>query len=220
MSEPHTVSAPAKESYPRGFHFLTGDRNWLDYGGVWSRHVADKRFHFIELTNMDEACGRDNAGHPTYDVQLSEVDLDTVPSAEVASAMQCCGLDRHDVMVMGMSAEALAETVRSYGVSSPLHSVSSNNAHKAIAECRAESYRLTQDETAYEAAMSRPVNALGSTAREFGQGDLHSALLRGIREGNASARIIGKMYDAANGQTLGGAMPARQLAEIRESLKR
>lgn len=217
MRTPYIVTAPKKEKYPRGFHFLTGDVNWLDYGGVWSRHVSGQRFHFIELTNMDEACGRDNQGHPTYVVELTEIDLALVPPKEFASAMQCRGIDRRDAMEM--SSEALAECVRSYGVRSPLHDVSSNNAHKAIAECRAESYRLTRDENAYEAAMSRPVNAIGSTAREFGTGDIHSALIRGIREGNKDACLIGKMYDAANGQTLGGKLPDAQLDEIRNAIK-
>lgn len=207
---------------PRGFHFFTGDRNWLDYGGVWMRHVDGERFHFIRLDNMDEACGRDNEGHPTYSVDLSEVNLSTVTPSEITSAMQCYGIDRRDIMTDDDDGNAatLAECVRSYGIASPLHSVRTNNAHKGITECRRESYRLTRDAEAYEAAMERPVNAIGSTAREFGRGDLNSALVRGLEAGDKTARIIGKMYIAAKGQTLGGKLPESELAAIKKAYDR
>lgn len=202
----------------RGFHFFTGDVNWLDYGGVWMRHIDGERFHFIRLDNMDEACGRDNEGHPTYNVDLSEVDLAEIPWTEIASALQCCGCSDPEAAT-GIEIAELAECVLSYGIASPLHSVNTNNAHKGIAECRRESYRLTRDADAYEAAMERPVNAIGSTAREFGKGDINSAMVRGIQAGDPAARIMGKMYDHCNGQTLGGPMPTEELEAIREALR-
>ena len=106
------------------------------------------------------------------------------------------------------------------GISSPLHAESTNNAHKGIAACRKESYRLERDAAAYEDAMERPVNRLGSTAREFGRGDLNSALVRGLEAGDAGARIMGKMYIAADGQTLGGRLPESELAAIKEAYNR
>lgn len=203
----------------RGFHFFTGDVNWLDYGGVWARYIDGQRWHFIELLNMDECCGRDNEGQPRYSITLSEVDLDEVPPEEIRRALECCGLLEHvqehqDGVGCG---ELVADAVRSYGIAAPLHEESTNNAYAGIAACRKKSYRLTRDAEAYEDAMSRPVNRLGSTAREFGRGDINAALLRGLEKGDQDARIIAKMYVAANGQTLGGKMPERDLRAIRDA---
>lgn len=200
----------------KGFTFHTGDVNWLDYGGVWCRHIDGRRFHFIELTNMDEACGRDNEGHPTYSVTLSEVDLEDVPEAQQADALRSCGSDTGRPEHLDDS--ALAEIVRSYGIASPLREESTNNAHKGIAACRAESYRLTRDDKAYRQAMARPVNRIGSTAREFGRGDLTSGLVRSARAGDPNAQIIAKMYVNTGGQTLGGRLPEDELAAIKGSI--
>lgn len=200
-----------------GFRFFTGDRNWLDYGGTWSRHIpGTRRYHFIRLDNMDEACGRDNEGQPTYRVQLSEVDMDEISDDQINDAMRSYGNDDSS----GLTDAECAGLVFEYGISSPLHSESTYNAYKGIAACRKESYRLSRDAEAYEEAMERPVNRLGSTAREFGRGDLNSALIRGLEAGDKSARIIGKMYIASNGQTLGGRLPESELAAIKEAYDR
>src|ERR1700759_3150326 len=76
----------------KGFQFFRGDVNWLDYGGTWARRIDGKRYHFIELINMDEACGRDNEGQPRYTVELCEVDLAVVPPREMRSALQFCDM--------------------------------------------------------------------------------------------------------------------------------
>lgn len=189
-------------SIGKGFVSVTdGDVNWLAYGAVWGRKIAPRRYHFIELTNMEEARGRDNAGQPTYYLTLCEVDLGEVPE-------RCCGLDDD---APTLSEDAVADAVRSYGVAAPLHEVSTSNAHKGLAECRKESYRLTRDAHAHQQALDRPVNRIGSTAREFGRGDLNAAVLRGLKAGNQDAWIIAKMHVAAGGRTLGGRIPEEEL---------
>lgn len=188
-------------STSRGFRFFAGDGNWLDYGGVWARPVAPMRFHFIELVNMDEACGSDNDGQPTYSVTLSEVDLNSLLSG-ITDALHSCGIELP--LKESISPDQVADCCRSYGLAAPLHEANTNNARRGIAECRAESYRLTRDAEAYEAAMNRPVNRIGSTAREFGRGDIQSAIVRGIDAGNPDATLVGKMYHNTGGNTLGG----------------
>lgn len=184
------------------FRFFTGDVNYLDYGGVWERRVGETRFHFIELVNMDEACGRDNEGSPTYHVSLTEVDIAGIGPDQIADAMRCCGTEPPFDGAIAM--EEIADACRAYGIAAPLHDVSTNNAAKGIAECKRESYSLSKNPEAYEAAMNRPVNRIGSTAREFGRGDIQSAILRGINAGNPDATIMGKMYHNADGNTLSG----------------
>lgn len=204
----------------RGFRFFMGDVNWLDYGGTWFRKVGPRRWHFIELTNMDEACGRDNEGRDKYVVELSEVDLDGISAETQQSAWRSCDGDCQttDETTPGERDVITAGCCFSYGAKAPLHSEETNNAHKGIRACRAESYSLTSDADAYRAAMERTVNRLGSTAREYMTGDTNAAVIRGMESGDPAARLIGKMYVAAEGRTLGGSIPTADLEAMREKL--
>lgn len=169
-----------------GFKFLVGDVNWKDYGGKWYKPVAGTtRYHIIEFTNMDEACGRDNDGCPPYVVELSEVDTD---NDQLEDAMRCCGFDDAEYQ---RDSPAAAEALHSYGAKSPLwESGATGNAFKALAAAKRESRALMRDASAYESAMDRPVNAIGSTAREYGSGDIQSAILRGVSEGDPKAELM------------------------------
>ena len=88
-----------------------------------------------------------------------------------------------------MKVEALA----SYGAVAPLEQWAGSNARKLLAEARSES-RSLDDPDKYEAAMSRPVNRLGSTAREYAAGDFDSAIERGLARNDMSAQIMAKMH--------------------------
>jgi hypothetical protein len=68
-----------------------GDVNRSEYGGTDMRHVRTRLFQFIELTNMDEARGRDNEGRARYVVELSHVDLDALSPDTIRSALDSCG---------------------------------------------------------------------------------------------------------------------------------
>jgi hypothetical protein len=162
-----------------------GDMDVLGYGGTFLRHVGDRRYHAIRFDNMDEACGSDNEGHPRYHGSLVEVDL---ASANIQAAADSWGEDasEHDDL-------ALAFMVTSYGEYAPLHDEASNNGNKLIRDLKRMSREIEGDSTRYEALMSRPVNALGSTAREFQHGDFQSAMDRGLRSGNEAAGIMAVM---------------------------
>jgi hypothetical protein len=157
-------------------------------GGKLARRVGGRRFHVIEWTNMDDACGRDNEGHPKYVVELSEVDLDSAPIEE---AKRSCGWEGAPD-----TDEALAEMVHGYGAKAPLYSGEGNGLAKLVAEAKRESRALASDPDAYEERMSRPVNALGSTAREFQASDFQSAMVRGVFAGDPKARVMAKMHGA------------------------
>lgn len=64
-----------------------------------------------------------------------------------------------------------------------------------LREARREA-RALLDEYALEAAMDRPVNAIGSTAREYMKGDLTSAMQRGCEAGDKTARLVAKISGA------------------------
>ncbi len=174
------------------------------------RKVEGRRFHCIELTDLVDACGENDADQMggKFNVELREVDLDTMPDQQINSALRSCGwiltdgqitneYDGSEVGTIKQTDEILAECCADYGCAAPLFSNIGNNRGKLYCEARAESYRLSKNNEAYEAQMNRPVNALGSTAREYGQGDLNSALVRGIQNDNPNAKIMAKMYGAS-----------------------
>jgi hypothetical protein len=164
------------------FHFLTGDMNWLDYGGKWYRKVADTRYHVIDLTNMWEATGDKSA--PQYNVSLFEVDI-TSPLLKMAMSGYDEDLQDNELVKV----DALA----TYGAGAPLWTSYGGNSKKLLAEARSES-RSLDDPDKYEAAMSRPVNAIGSTAREYAAGDFQSAIARGVEQGKANAKLMAKLH--------------------------
>jgi hypothetical protein len=180
------------------FRFLTGDVNWQTYGGKWYRKASEGQYHIIELTNMDECCGRDNEGQPTYCVDLSLIDLTEIPVDAMTSALCSCGLEDRPLNLNAWDTWTendrlmLVECLHSYGTKAPLWQDSGNAYAPLLQQARAESHALDNDE-AMTAALDRPVNRLGSTAAEFMRGDLDSALLRGLIAGNQEARLVAKI---------------------------
>lgn len=162
-----------------------GDVDVLGYGGTFVRHVGERRYHAIRFDNMDEACGSDNEGHPRYHGSLVEVDLDCA-DVDAAAESWCEDASEHDDL-------ALAFMVASYGEYAPLHDEASNNGNKLIRDLKRMSREIEGDSDLYENLMERPVNGIGSTAREFQRGDLDSALQRGLRSGNEAAGIMAVM---------------------------
>jgi hypothetical protein len=167
----------------------TGDVNLLDYGGKNWRFVGNRQYQFIEFINMDEACGRDNEGQPKYNVSLRLVDLNTATPGNIKSALNSCGWDGMDQT----NDEMLAECLDSYGAHAPLEQYSGNNARARMRQAYQAANALL-DPSQLEEALQKPVNKLGSTAREFAQGDFTSAMQRGCESGSPDARIMAKMH--------------------------
>ena len=173
-------------SVMRGWQFLTGDVDYMTYGEKWYRQVGDTVYHVIELVNMHDATGETE--QPVYHVNLQQIDLSI---ADLDSALSCCGWIKDDVTDPRM----LVDAVSSYGQYAPMGgNYDGNNYRKLLAEAKRESKRLTRDDDYHAQRLARPVNQLGSTACEFAQGDMMSAIIRGIASGDRSARIVGKMH--------------------------
>lgn len=171
-----------------------GDVNWLDYGGRWIKKIDDTRFHVIELINWEEAVGEREAAEigARYNVSLSEVDL---ANADLDSATDSWGMEEGywESIDPGMLGYVLADCVDGYGQKAPISNDNGNNAHKLIREAKAESRRLVADPDFYDSMMERPVNRLGSTAREYQRGDLDSGLIRGLFAGDRNCQIMAKI---------------------------
>jgi hypothetical protein len=153
----------------RTWHDIGSDVNWIDYGGHWARRIDDTRYHVIRFDNLADATGDETAG---YHVQLSEVDI---TSGQLDSALCAMGWtdinwiddpDSNPARLPLCQVEALS----SYGAYAPLESFAGHNAHSLMRQAKALSRRLERDATAYETAMDRPVNKIGSTAREYAAG--------------------------------------------------
>lgn len=173
-----------------------GDVDVLGYGGSLARHVGGRRYHVIQFDNMDEACGSDNEGRPTYNGSLREVDLDV---ADIDAARQSYGYEDEDINDVG-----LAFMCSSYGQYAPLVQEDSNNGHKLIRSLKRESRDIEADSDRYETLMDHtPVNGMGSTAREYQTGDLDSAIQRGLRNGNEAAGIMAIMSKPRQPVSLG-----------------
>ena len=175
------------------FTFLTGDVNWPQYGGKFVRKVGTRRYHIMEVMNWRDACGRE-APAETYNVSLSEVDLDVIPENAIVSALRSWGWDRNGDTESGdhviLTDLILVEVLHSCGSKAPLGEYNGNNLRKLMQSARAESAAL-DNRYAHKAAMAKPVNAIGSTADEFMRGDIVSAMSRGD---TTAHKIMRKMH--------------------------
>lgn len=164
---------------------MAGFVRWCDpdgYGnGTWGREVSKGLFHVIEVTDIK--------GNPKYVVELCSVDLNEITDKVQAEAKKSCGWDG-----AGDEPRVLAEMCHQYGAKALLHSVDTNSRSDGFRACRKESYALSRDASLYEERMSRPVNKIGSSAREAMQGDFTSAMVRGVAEGRPDAKLMAKIH--------------------------
>ncbi len=194
------------------FKFLTGDVSYTDYGGKWWKRMSGRRYHVIELLNWQEAVGERDAAEigATYNVSLSEMDLDVIPAKEIASALRSCGWEivangdienEHDgATVAAKGADyydlVIVEACHGYGLKAPLSDENGNSYHKLMREAVSYSHRLRTPRE-HRKAMRKPVNRIGSTAAEYMQGDITSALVRGVVAGDGTALLMAKIETAS-----------------------
>ena len=171
------------------FKLLDGYENQL-----WVRQPEKDvdRFHFIQVIDMVEACGKDNEGHPKYVGELCEVDLDLITTKRKKEACDTCDEFRTPEE---LKAENLADLCFQYGIKAPLFSVSTNVKRDAYRLCAKESIRL-DDPAEHHEIMMGVCNGIGNSRLEYMQGDTLSAVARGVSKGDTKACIFAKMYGA------------------------
>ena len=148
---------------------IGSDVNWIDYGGRWARHVSGTRYHVIRFEN----CSEWGDGATGYHCDLSEVDI---ASPKLESALACCGLTMAEIAdIQEKHREwAKAEALSSYGAAAPLWQEAGKNAHALIRAAKRESRMLASDPEALEERLDRPVNAIGTSARNYALGRILS----------------------------------------------
>ena len=165
----------------KGWLDVGSDVSWEDYGGQWGKRASEGVWFFVKFENMLEYMSEGElkqGGHDVYYAQVKQVDLREVPVSEVESAMKSCGpddLERYEVEIHeAIHATACAD----YGIYAPLDQFEG----KRAAVVRAEAFRAAEeymvDADSLESALDKPVNKIGSTARDFRMGDCLAGLKR------------------------------------------
>lgn len=183
------------------FKFLTGDVNYLTYGGKWISNVqkrGDVEFFFvIEVMNWIEAVGeRDAEGKPTYNMSLTIVSPQQAGEKKMEEAYSCCGVDDEiieNATKNGALAELQVESLHSYAGGVPVWSEDGNNFHKLFAQARQEAGKAD-----FDCVMEAPVNRLGETGREAlkltDPREVLDRILAQSEEPTPEQRIVAKMY--------------------------
>lgn len=175
------------------FKFLTGDVNWIDYGGKWvSKRLNNGEFDYwlvLELLNMDDACGRDNEGQAKYCASLAVVSPSEA-GEELNKAAECCGYDQ--AQLANASDLCKVEMLHSYGVYAQTWTASGNNAHKLLREGKREA--MLQATFTFGFVMDRAMNRIGTTGWEALRGDITAGLTRAIESGSPEGQVLGKIY--------------------------
>ena len=182
----------------RGWTELCSDYSWEDYHGMWARKCkATGAWYVLKWTNLYDAMGERDClrdGIPQYECEVKHLDLSAIPESEKTSALRSCGYrfnvetgaieDEHNGSVVAPAEHAdlaLVECLVQYGLGAPLECFTGNVRPSNVrANARRFAEDLMRDATREKlrSRLSRPVNALGSTAFEYGIGDFKSAMER------------------------------------------
>lgn len=184
-----------KKWQAKGWSDVGSDCNWEDYGGLWGKRAGDGVWFFVRFDNMLEHMGAEEmqaSGTEPLCAQVKQVDLNEVPLKELKSAMESCGPDDIEAIDEEYHELIHAEACQSYGCSAPLDEFFGTNPVHVRAEAfRAAEYYM-QDDLALEDALDKPVNKLGSTARDFRGGNC----LAGLERYAAQVQATGAADDA------------------------
>jgi len=165
---------------PKGWEALFEDADCL-----YARDLGHGRIHFIRVDDMLDACGNDWEGPYEYELALSEADLKIVGDKALEDGRTSHEMDEEEWAKVDDVWKA--ETCHSAGQVAPLARDKAKKGYQAAVRRLAKiSADIEENPAVHECYMNARVNALGSTAREYMQGDIHAALDRmGARpEGN------------------------------------
>ena len=147
-------------------HFLTGDVNFLEYGGKFvTKKFNNGDFDYwivIELINFEDATGEKLNGSK-YIIEVSAISPQSAGENSLNSAFECCGMDfTTDPLIQ-------VEVLSNYGVSAPLESFRGNNAHKLLKEAK---HNIPIYTGLFGFFMDPPKNRIGNTGWDFISGDI------------------------------------------------
>ena len=104
----------------KSFRWLSGDVNWVNYGGKWYKRVEVSRFvdriwkvrlnsyHIIEFINFEDATGELYYGKYPYTIEVSYIDLAFTPwHSQIGSALKCVGEEKYIPNLISGKAEMM-----------------------------------------------------------------------------------------------------------------
>jgi hypothetical protein len=187
---------------------LGSDVNWIDYHGMWARQAPDGSWYVLRWTNLLDAGGEEFADTP-YECEVKRIDLDDTPAEQIKSALECCGLRATDEgIISGGDIVAagdkiplcLVECLIQYGGGAPLETFTGKRYPTRIrAEARRYAEECMRNMPLLAKQLARPVNRIGSTAEEYGKGDIDAALARGPFD--TAKNIMRKLHDLPPGES-------------------
>jgi len=190
--------------------FLTGDVDWQDYGAMWC--LKDGAVWWVLRFENKAEWGDGAKGYYCDVLRVSDLDVSVESKKEALDSIGM-SVDEFQTLCFENTSQAemtILDALVGYGVYSPMGSFESNYPDRARAQARREADRLIADNEECEKALERPVNKIGTTAGEMGQGNILAGLDRAasdVMSGEPISKdkeILLRMYGATNGQTLGG----------------
>lgn len=182
----------------RGWIELCSDVNWIDYHGMWAKKGHDGAWYVLKWTNLRDAGGDECAEvHGEYECEVKRLVLAEV---DIASALRSCGYSAtSEGLTVDYSAEviepqfaeyAIVEACVSHGFGAPLESFyGSKHPLRLRAEARRYAETCMHDEWLREERLERPVNAIMTSAEDYGAGRL------GLFDRNTyDAHVRGRTY--------------------------
>jgi hypothetical protein len=198
----------------KGWEYISGPHWWTGEDAMWVRKAKDGAWFVLRFQDLRDAGGSDFEDTP-YECDVRRVHLKELSEEEIGSALRSSGWhlgpdgciyqevwERDgkkyggDLVCDKEHAElCIVECLVSHGLGAPLHDETGKRYDRVRGRARAEAVSLMRDAEALEEALDRPVNAIGSTAREYGRGDINSALYRDTPGTNPTAMgIMRKMH--------------------------
>ena len=183
---------------------LCSDVNWIDYHGMWAKKARDGAWYVLRWTNLVDAGGSEFEDTP-YECEVKRLDLAEVDPTDALKSYGWYQSDEGIVndydgsIVVGPdhAEQAIVEACIQYGLGAPLESFTGAKYPTRIrANARRYAEQCMHDAALLEERLARPVNRIGSTAAEYGRGDINSALFDYSRPGTdpTTMRIIRKMH--------------------------
>ncbi len=183
---PATPNAHGSQDMSGGWTFLTGDINWEDYGAKWAKKAADGTWFVVSFTNWEDAVGEREfaeGGHDKYIAEVLQVAPAELSEKQIRSALNSSGIDLAEIEPEHREL-ALLDAIVGCGTYAPIESFEGKRADSVRAAARRAADNLMRSPELLEAALDKPVNKIGTTAREFRSGDVMAGLTRySFREG-------------------------------------
>ncbi len=164
------------------FKFLTGDVNYLDYGGKWisTRHNNGEFDYWfvLELLNVEDCVGEKEAKEVGFKYWVSLYVVAPEEFVEKESAMESCG---NELKWENLADEQKVELIQEYSGGARIFHAAGNNYMKLVKEAKKEA-DITASFT-FGFKMDSAQNAIGSTGWDFLRGDVLGGLKRYVESG-------------------------------------